>query len=353
MKRKQYIDILRIISTYSVVLLHTISLKWSGVELGSSDFAIMMVYETLVRCAVPMFFMISGALMLESKGQFSYRKLFSHNILHLITVYILWSILIPCWDKLIAGESVLTVDFESAVVNGYWHLWFLLPLIGLYILIPVFQKIVMNDRVCWYYAVLGFIFAVIIPFLVQIGQCYYSSSLFSKVMQDINTVVSKINMSVVCNYGFYFVIGYLLSQLEISKTGRYTLLITGILTMITAIILNIQASRLAGTVQEPFSGHYNLLVFISTIALFVAIKTIAGDMHERVNSKTITFISTNCIGIYVLHIPIRNLLNLNGIHSISFNPLFAAPIIALLIFLIAGLITVLIRKVPIIGKRIL
>ena len=353
MKRKPYIDILRIISTYSIVLLHTISLKWSEVTLDSSDFAIMMVYETLVRYAVPMFFMLSGALMLENKEHFSYRKLFSHNILHIVIVYLLWSILISCWDKLIAGGSLLTVDFKSAIVNGYWQLWFLLPLIGLYILIPIFQKIVMNERVCWYYVVLGFTFAVFIPFLIQIGQRYYPFSRFNTAMQDINTVVAKIDMRVVCNYGFYYVIGYLLSQAEFSKTERHALYITGILTIIIAIILNIQASRLAGNVQEPFSGHYNLLVFTSTIAFFVAVKTIVGNMGERMNENNVMYISTHCIGVYVLHIPIRNLLNSHGISSISFNPLLAAPLVALLIFLIAGMIAVLIRKVPIIGKRIL
>ena len=60
-KRIYYLEVLRVIATFSVVLLHVAADKWYG-EIGTFSWKIFTVYIGLTRFCVPIFLMISGVL---------------------------------------------------------------------------------------------------------------------------------------------------------------------------------------------------------------------------------------------------------------------------------------------------
>lgn len=59
-----YYDFLRIISMFAVIVLHTAGERWSKVEVHSLAWNSFNFYDSIVRWAVPVFTMISGALFL-------------------------------------------------------------------------------------------------------------------------------------------------------------------------------------------------------------------------------------------------------------------------------------------------
>ncbi|NLV90708.1 MAG: acyltransferase family protein, partial [Tenericutes bacterium] len=65
MKRKLYMDVIRIVAIFAVVLLHVAADNFYVFKYTSFEWQVLNVYDSLVRFCVPLFFMISGVLFLR------------------------------------------------------------------------------------------------------------------------------------------------------------------------------------------------------------------------------------------------------------------------------------------------
>lgn len=70
-----YIDWLRIVAAVMVVMIHTSGMLLMHADLGSCAYWLAEVNGALVRSAVPLFFMISGALLLRPGYDANPRKM--------------------------------------------------------------------------------------------------------------------------------------------------------------------------------------------------------------------------------------------------------------------------------------
>lgn len=68
-QRKNYIDLLRVISAFAVVVIHVTSAAMNTTEVSSQTYMANALLNSIMRWAVPVFFMISGALFLDSKRE--------------------------------------------------------------------------------------------------------------------------------------------------------------------------------------------------------------------------------------------------------------------------------------------
>ncbi|HAK29628.1 MAG TPA: acyltransferase, partial [Sphingobacterium sp.] len=90
MARTSYISILRIVAIFLVILIHSSSGYLNSNEFESFDWSYANWLNSFSRFAVPLFVVISGALLLqkdESTGQF-YRK----RLLKIVPPFLFWSI---------------------------------------------------------------------------------------------------------------------------------------------------------------------------------------------------------------------------------------------------------------------
>lgn len=63
--RLPYLDYLRVMAAAAVIMIHVSAQNWDNVPVMSSDWIIFNLYNSLAQWAVPMFLMLSGALMLD------------------------------------------------------------------------------------------------------------------------------------------------------------------------------------------------------------------------------------------------------------------------------------------------
>lgn len=177
MMRQQYygIDLLRIFACFLVLLLHScecfymtffcgvgsylnldvVALK-SGFNYPTIDTATVqsesicvVLFESLTRCAVPIFVMISGFLLLPLKscmtmGAF-YRKRVSRILLPLVS----WTIVYSLYTTFLLESGHDGVgDYLYSIFKGiggvfvnfpnhFGHLWYVYMILGLYIIIPI------------------------------------------------------------------------------------------------------------------------------------------------------------------------------------------------------------------------
>lgn len=66
-ERVFYLDLMRIIAIFNVIILHTAAYFWAEQPIKSYNFNVMTMYDSLVRFCVPLFVMISGILWLNPK----------------------------------------------------------------------------------------------------------------------------------------------------------------------------------------------------------------------------------------------------------------------------------------------
>lgn len=93
-----YIDILRILATFAVVLLHSAAIPVSDNNPNTINWQFGNFYDSIARWCVPMFVMISGVFFLQNeKGKnynqsikSDYKKIISKNIFRISTALIIW-----------------------------------------------------------------------------------------------------------------------------------------------------------------------------------------------------------------------------------------------------------------------
>jgi len=123
-------------------------------------------FESLTRFTVPVFVMISGSLFLNNSMNITVKNLYKKNILRLVTAYIGWSFIyavclhIGSWN----GIRSFVVD----VINGYYHMWFVPMMIGLYILVPVLRMITADKKVMQYFIVISVFFCFFVPVMLKL-----------------------------------------------------------------------------------------------------------------------------------------------------------------------------------------
>lgn len=117
-----YLDILRFIAIFGVVLLHVSDDGFlRGVD--TEEWVPSLVYVTLSHWILPMFVMISGALFLNPKKNVSKRDLFTKYILRLVLAYVFWVIAYTAIDWLLSRMTGGGTYLNCIFTFGSCHYW--------------------------------------------------------------------------------------------------------------------------------------------------------------------------------------------------------------------------------------
>ena len=159
-----HMDVLRIIACLMVVFNHTNErgfMRLSSDELGSASFFLDTFMSTVCKAGVPLFFMMSGALLLGREESLS-------RIIRILVDLIVFSLLYFWIDtKLVGQEFSLSSTLKMMISSNYWHLWYLYAYIVFVISLPVLRKLVkgMDESGAKYLFVLAFVYMAVYPIL--------------------------------------------------------------------------------------------------------------------------------------------------------------------------------------------
>lgn len=169
------ITYLRIMATLGVVYLHTNAAISSHPELFSmSSFQSLFCLfgKEFTLWAVPVFFMITGYLLLGSDKELSYTIVLKKYVLRIFLALTVFSL--PFAAMKIYGEtyslSFVSV-FKAYIGNGSMeHLWYLYPLIGLYLVSPILKPSLkkLDDRTILFFGIVVFFFVFLLPMISNI-----------------------------------------------------------------------------------------------------------------------------------------------------------------------------------------
>lgn len=147
MQRIPFLDYTRAIACFLVMLVHSCEffypISWTETMLANESARLWVsVYDGFSRMSVPLFMIVSAFLlapMKEGESAFTfYRRRFLRILPPFFLFMVLYAVLPAAWDDITPADAIRQlayVPLNFPATAG--HLWFIFPLIGLYLFIPV------------------------------------------------------------------------------------------------------------------------------------------------------------------------------------------------------------------------
>lgn len=159
LEREHYawVDILRIMACFMVVLAHACDAFVGQFDTDRSAFISGVAIGSLMRASVPLFVMMSAVVLMPLRRPVSVSRFYSRRIGRLVVPLIFWSLMLPVmmWgyynivnpataNALLSAEgyttSALWGKLSTWMINFNYDttpLWYLYMLVGLYFVIPI------------------------------------------------------------------------------------------------------------------------------------------------------------------------------------------------------------------------
>ena len=165
---------MRIIACFAIILLHSLfaSTVYHGDLMTAFDVKFERVFEHLLMWAVPLFLMISGALLLEPEKEIPIKKLYTKYIGRLLAALVVFTLIFQIFDYFMEDADGIFLEWVRDLFLGQsWaHMWYLYMMIGLYIMLPMYKKITTaDDRFIMYVIIVLAVFTSIVPMIGSFG----------------------------------------------------------------------------------------------------------------------------------------------------------------------------------------
>ena len=151
---KAHIDVMKIIATYMVLFNHSGQNGYSlyQVELDQPLHWLILSHSILIKMAVPLFFMSSGALLLGREE--SYQKVFFQRFLHFAGTLVAASFIVYNMYVRNVGPFTLITDWKTAgdfLTRLYTNdvsfpFWYMYSYLAFLLMMPLLHKIAVNMK---------------------------------------------------------------------------------------------------------------------------------------------------------------------------------------------------------------
>ena len=214
-QRAAYLDFLRCFAIFSVLLLHTLVPVVTNTGVcGAPSWKLCVALDALTRVGVPLFFMLSGYLMLSREGTRQIGPFYRKNLPKLGIPLVVWNLIYYGGSLLMRGETFRLRDFLAGLLNqGHsYHMWFVYTLLGIYLLCPFLKRMTEGCSGNQLLLLVGIIlFPTAIQPILNLAQPVYIH-LFGPLMEG---------------YLGYFLLGYWLGGRKLTPRARRLVYVLG------------------------------------------------------------------------------------------------------------------------------
>lgn len=294
-KRLLWMDYIKIFGTFLIVMQHSISGSFTSLPVEGIEWKIISFIFMISRMGVPIFIMCSGAGMLSRER--SIKDIWRKNIFSLVIVYVSWMLIYGIKE---AVTIALTDDYSIRVIInavlkcilfGKYHTWFIIMLIGMYMITPLLYAIIQKEENLKYFVVLSVLFTTLLP-MVSYFEC----------MDRLYAVIENFNMHLVVGYSMYFVIGFYITRYRNKILDKYVeliLLLTVIVTYAFSCFLSVKAGS---AIQEPYQLFSPLALVISVSLFLLFQKHFNQEENDSKAGNKIAGLERYGIVIYLVHV---------------------------------------------------
>jgi surface polysaccharide O-acyltransferase-like enzyme len=333
-KKNIWIDYLRVISTFAVIMIHVSAVGVISLDIESRSWIVANFYDSISRFCVPIFFMISGALLLQK--DYGLKPFFIKRVTRILPPFIFWSFVyffLNNSDFLLNRFEFVTFLEKltrSFLYGSKYHLWFVYALIGMYLFVPILRNWIKNSPVSYM-------------------QYFLLIWLFSNLYRipNMETYLPKVDMSNFSGFLGFMVLGYYIFRGKFLYKYVYLALfvVCSIITFLGTHYFSINK----GVFVDYFYDYLSLNTILAATSLFLFFKN--SNINIKGLDSVIIVLSKYSFGIYLVHALVLDLLGEFTIDMYTIDPVFSIPMTSILCLIISFVIVVLVNKIPF-GKYI-
>lgn len=281
-KKVFYIELLRVVAALAVVAIHVLGpYRFLMGETPHADWVSAIAINGASRWAVPVFIMITGALLLSDTRPFSVKYFVQRRVMKVLLPFVAWSV----FYAVLAAISLQNVNWTETVQRlialpveeTYYHLGFFYYFIPLYVLVPVLRPVTQRDDPSLLYALLGSWLILCAARLMGVSLGWAEDLVL---------------------YGGYLLLGFVLHQRKLPLGG---LLLLGLLALVateyTAISESVSSERYTS------AGWFSYKT-LNTVLIAAMVFRLCQGWASRISGaarRTVTNISRYSLGIYLVH----------------------------------------------------
>ena len=344
-ERLIYSDILRIVSIFGVLVIHSISLFWRHIPIKTASWPVFACLDSVFRFAVPVFVMISGMFMLSPEKDRGIKNLYSKNILHILTSFVFWSFLYAMFNSIPTNPDVhfSIREFIFRITKGEYHLWFLFMIAGLYIVTPILRKIVNDKKLTEYFLAIWFVFCLFANFAKLIP--YFGDTIFE--------VLRKFKMSAAIQYSGFYILGYYLNKYPLDKKFRIPVYILGFLSIAATALATVYFSFSAMNAQSQYLEYLLPTTLFSSCSIFNFVQHACEKRSFSEKKKqVIAALSKYSFGVYLCHIFVINTLKRLDIIKLDLPYILIFFIALISTVIISTIASAILNHIPVLKKYI-
>lgn len=347
-----HIELLRILAAFLVIFNHTGSkgyFLFASYPFATMPYFIYMAFSVFCKIAVPLFLMVSGALLL--KKDISIKDIFKKKIVRMLVVLLIFTAVFYIRLHILKYSDKFTISdffirlYKGDIIIPYWYIY---AYISFLLAFPFLRAIAKNlpESAYKYLIGLSLVFVSIIPcFEYRLFQGNITLNQYGKVSWLFTNIV------------IFPLIGYYLENvIDISKVSKKQLIITcscAILGIMISCYMTYYKHRITGVCSEVETQDFmELFVLPTAISIYILIKYWCNKVEfPNILNKAILSVGSCTFGIYLIHIAIieskfvTNLLD-NLTTTLGWNCMISILLMCLLTMIICYIIIFILRLIP-------
>jgi surface polysaccharide O-acyltransferase-like enzyme len=139
------VDAAKTCAIAGVLLIHASAVGGFSAPVGSGSWCAALFWGSVLRCAVPVFFLCSGALLLNPEKDVSPRRVWTHYIPHILAALFFWAAAYGGWALLLGWHRTGVLEaaairrtlLDLVLFHHKSHLYYLHIVLLVYALLPV------------------------------------------------------------------------------------------------------------------------------------------------------------------------------------------------------------------------
>lgn len=331
--RQSWADLCRVVAIFGVIVIHACAPTFYQYgKIPQQDWLSANLLDSLARCSVPLFVMLSGALLLKPGAKQITVLQIGKRISKVLIPLIVWNAGYLVYLAHFTGESVKWLSMLSQA--PVYHLWFVYMIIGVYLLLPILQAIfqAISDRRDLQ------IYLLTIWGIVTCWPIYQPLPL-----------IALIKQSSLLGYGGYFVLGGIIALSNREKIVTPFWVTIYLASVAITFFLTYYFSQRSNISVETAYEYFSFNVAASSIAAFMVFYKIEGSGRF---TPILQWVADRCFLIFFMHVLILERVN-NRILELDLGLPAAASIllISLITFFICLAISACLRLLP--GSRMI
>lgn len=348
--RKIYFDFLRIISILLVMFNHTGNkgfIRFTSLENRGGSYYFLIACSIIVSIAVPIFFMISGALLIpkeENLRTLYEKRILKHMVILLTFSFVSWRYYSDWNMRIFDWLYFFRQLWSSNWATSYWFLYSYVSYLVLLPLIRLFAKALSDSGFKYLIVIyLSIQTLYIIDWIVWRGSVSYNGSLSFFIME---------------NNFFYPLLGVYIDS-HLHKVSKKTIGALAVFAIISLTIMTLLTSWrcVELNIWEENRIQYFYGTYTSVIAAFVFLAskvsfTIVGDRWKKIN-WFVTYFGSLSFGIMLIeHICRKRTAQLYDFFVQFFPPFLSCWMWILSAYLMRVAIVSIMKMVPCIKRLI-